>query len=125
MKKEDAVQLMLDFYGAKPDYPFNSAPDTACFRHPRNKKWFALLLGSLSRRCLGMEAEGEAPVINLKCDPLLIPSLIDGEKVFRAYHMNKEHWISVLLDSPITHEELIFLTDISYQLVGGSGKGKK
>ncbi|MBQ4074786.1 MAG: MmcQ/YjbR family DNA-binding protein [Clostridia bacterium] len=125
MKKEDAVQLMLDFYGAEPEYPFHSAPDTACFRHPRNKKWSALLLGSLSRRCLGMEAEGEAPVINLKCDPLLIPSLIDGEKVFRAYHMNKEHWISVLLDSPITHEELIFLTDISYQLVGGSSKGKK
>ena len=122
MKKEDAVQFMLDFYGVEPDYPFASAPDTASFRHPRNKKWFALLLGSLSRRCLGMDAEGEAPVLNLKCDPLLIPSLIDGEKVFRAYHMNKEHWISVLLDSPIPREELYFLTDISYQLVGGSGK---
>lgn len=124
MKKEETIQFILDRYGIAPDYPFAAAPDTVCFRHPRNKKWFALLLGCLPKSCLGLRMDGQAPVINLKCDPLLIPSLIDGEKIFRAYHMSKEHWISVLLDSPITLEELAFLTDISYHLVGNSRNRK-
>ena len=115
---------ILDTYGVEPDYPFASSPETASFRNPRNKKWFALLLGGLSKRRLGLQEDEEADVLNLKCDPIMTFSLIDNQKIFHAYHMNKEHWISVLLGSPITMEELSFLVDMSYRLVDKTGKPK-
>ena len=76
-----------------------------------------MLLGSLPKRCLGLAEEGETDVLNLKCDPIMTFSLIDQKRIFRAYHMNKEHWISVRLDSDIAMDELVFLLDVSYDLV--------
>ena len=36
--------------------------------------------------------------------------------------MNKEHWISLRLDSGITMDELGFLVDMSFRLVNRAGK---
>lgn len=122
MKKEEIHAYILGAYGVEADYPFADGLDTASFRNPRNQKWFALLIGKVSGKCLGLGWEEAVQVLNLKCDPLLIPSLMDHQKIFPAYHMNKEHWISLLLNSPITQEEMIFLVDMSYQLVDRAGR---
>lgn len=120
--KNKAIDYILNTYGVEADHPFASAPDTAVFRNQRNRKWFAALLGGLPKRCLGLDSSETADVLNLKCDPIMTYSLIDNQKIFRAYHMNKEHWISVLLDSPITEDELFFLVDLSYRLVDRASK---
>ena len=117
-------QYILDTYGTEPEHPFVSAPDTQIFRNARNKKWFAVLLGQLPKRCLGLKDDGVADVLNLKCDPIMTFTLIDHQRIFRAYHMNKDHWISVLLDSAITMDELAFLVDLSYRLVDQRAKPK-
>ena len=120
--KNQLMQYILDTYGIEPDYPFPTSPETAVFRNVRNRKWFAVLLGQLSGKCLGLQVEGKVDVLNLKCDPIMTFSLIDNQKIFHAYHMNKEHWVSVLLDSPITMEELSFLVDLSYGLIDRRGR---
>ncbi|MBR3873805.1 MAG: MmcQ/YjbR family DNA-binding protein [Clostridia bacterium] len=117
-------QYILDTYGTESEHPFVSAPDTEIFRNPRNQKWFAVLLGQLPKRCLGLKDDGVADVLNLKCDPIMTFTLIDRQRIFRAYHMNKDHWISVLLDSAITMDELTFLVDLSYRLVDQRAKPK-
>ena len=122
--KNQLLNYMLDTYGLEPEYPFMTSPTTAIFRNARNQKWFAVLFEQLSKRCLGLEEDGTAAVLNLKCDPVMTFSLIDQKKCFRAYHMHKEHWISVLLDSSITMEELSFLVDLSYRLVDRRGRPK-
>ena len=120
--KTQLMEYILDTYGIEPDCPFGTASGTAVFRNARNQKWFGVLLGQLPKRCLGLKDDSTADVLNLKCDPIMTFSLIDNQKIFRAYHMNKEHWVSVLLDSPITMEELSFLVDMSYRLVDRRGK---
>ena len=125
--KDHLMRYILDTYGVEPDHPFRSSPGTAVFRNARNQKWFAVLLEQLSKGCLGLQDGGAADVLNLKCDPIMTFSLIDHQRIFQAYHMNKEHWISVLLDSSIAMEELCFLVDLSYRLVDQrtkTGKGK-
>ena len=122
--KTDLMRYILDTYGIEPDCPFAMESNTLIFRNPRNRKWFAVLLGQLSKRHLGLQDDGVADVLNLKCDPIMTFSLIDHQKIFPAHHMNKEHWVSVLLDSPITKEELVFLVDLSYRLVDQKGKQK-
>ena len=120
--KNKVADYILNTYGVEADHPFATTPCNAIFRNQRNRKWFAVLLGNLPKRCLGLNSRETADVLNLKCDPIMTCSLIDHQKIFRAYHMNKEHWISVLLDSPITEDELFFLVDLSYRLVDHASK---
>jgi len=45
--------------------------------------------------------------------------------VVPAYHMNKLHWISIILDGSMTDSEILHLIDDSYNLVGPKPKKKK
>ena len=36
--------------------------------------------------------------------------------ILPAYHMNKEHWITIVLDSPFPEEEIYNLINLSYDL---------
>jgi predicted DNA-binding protein (MmcQ/YjbR family) len=51
--------------------------------------------------------------------------VVNNEGVFKAYHMNKEHWISVLLDGSVSEEEIAFLINMSYTLVDKNNRKKK
>lgn len=56
------------------------------------------------------------PVINLKIDdPAFRDMLVGEDGIFPAYHMNKEHWITVLLDGTVPFDEVIRLLEASYQ----------
>ncbi len=102
---DDAVdgKCVLDFVKCRwqtvPDLPWGD-PDSAVLRHADNRKWYALLMRLPASR-LGLDSPEPVEVLNLKCDPVLIGSLRGQNGVYPAYHMNREHWISVLLrDAP-------------------------
>ena len=40
----------------------------------------------------------------------------DWNAVLRAYHMNKDSWISIALDGSVPADTIMNLVDISYQL---------
>ena len=46
-----------------------------------------------------------------------ILEIIDNKNIFPAYHMNKKHWISIVIDKNIKLEAIKELIDISYSLV--------
>lgn len=73
---------------------------------------------NVSRERLHVEGEGFCDVLNVKCPPELSGSLRKNPGILPAYHMNKESWISVLLDSEIPMSEVEALLDMSYDLVG-------
>jgi len=59
--------------------------------------------------------------INLKCDPEIGVQLREQHaSVLPGYHMNKRHWITVLMDGSIPDKLIRQWTDHSYQLVVGS-----
>lgn len=54
-------------------------------------------------------------VINLKIgDPLLVDLLIRQRGIFRAYHMNHEKWISIVLNGTVPLSEILRWTSESY-----------
>ncbi|MBC8061627.1 MAG: MmcQ/YjbR family DNA-binding protein [Clostridiaceae bacterium] len=56
--------------------------------------------------------------INLKCDPMLSQALRQEYKAITpGYHMNKTHWNTIIIDGSINKEKLLFLVDLSYDLV--------
>ena len=56
--------------------------------------------------------------INLKCDPEEAVILRDiFEAVIPGWHMNKEHWNTVILNNSIPGEDIERMIDVSYGLV--------
>ena len=53
-------------------------------------------------------------VLNVKLAPEKIESLISKTGYYKAYHMNKKNWITIILDDSISDDEIIKLIDESY-----------
>lgn len=101
------------------EYPWQETPNHTTFKHMNNKKWFALIM-DVPYIKLNINKEGCVDVINLKNIPELIGGLRKKEGILPAYHMNKEHWISVLLDDTVEIKDIFELIDVSYELTKDS-----
>jgi len=65
-----------------------------------------------------LSVENDIARMNLKCDPAEAQMLRDiFSAVLPAYHMNKRHWNTVVLDGSIPAGELERMIDRSYGLV--------
>ena len=111
------AQAVLEYaeehFGAKPEYLWKNS-ENAVLRH-RSGKWFAVLI-TVKREKLGLSGEGSIEIVDLKCDSVLIGSLLRDTGYYPAYHMNKEHWVTVLLDGTVSGEEIIPLLTLSFNL---------
>ncbi len=113
MTKEHFLNYCKDTYETQPDYPFDDFFETAVLRHGDNRKWYALVM-KVSRRKFGLESDEVVDVVNLKLPIEMFGSFGASDGVYPAYHMNKFHWISVIL--PDASEDVIkFLVNISYE----------
>ena len=123
MTKQQFLHDCLDTYGTSPDYPFEEDFVTAVLRHADNQKWYALVM-RLSRRKFGFDSDEIIDVVNLKLPTEMFGSFGAEDGVYPAYHMNKLHWISVLL--PDASKDLIrFLVNVSYEATKDKRKRRK
>ena len=97
------------------------SPGAAVIRHKENTKWYALIM-DVKRDSLGLEGDEVVDIINVKCDKLMIGSILQNDGYFPAYHMNKENWITIILDGSVPIEEICGLIDISYGMALPKGK---
>lgn len=105
MTKDEYLDFCANIGGADVDQPFDKDFESSVARHSDSKKWFAVILKFK-----------EQWVVNLKIDPMeaeLLRKIYEG--VIPAYHMNKVHWISVILDSDVPREEIERLTMVSFE----------
>ena len=121
-------QMIFDYikkkYKISPEYPWRRDNTSAVFRHTDNHKWFALVMTVQGSR-LGLADNTWTDVINLKIDDLFYRDLVLREEgILPAYHMNKMHWISVLLDGTVPDDQVCELVDISF-LATASAKQKE
>lgn len=101
-------------YGDEPDFPFKKFPNYAVFRNPQNRKWYGLLMAvPLGKLTVDEKDQQEVTVLNLKLAEEKLPALLKQEDFFPAYHMNKQNWLSVLLNNDLTDEEVLAMLDES------------
>ena len=117
----EKVKAIMDYakkcFGTDPEYLWKNDTDTAVFRNKSNKKWYAIIM-KVRRESLKLQGSGELWVINVKCDPMMIGSFLKREGFLPAYHMNKEHWMSIIIDSlEVSAEEIFDILDMSYEIV--------
>ena len=114
MNRDELRNYILQNYAAISDFPWLTDPSYEVFRHKSNRKWFGLVM-EVPRNKLGLSGSEPMTIMNLKCEPLLIDALRTENGFYPAYHMNKEHWISVEL-STVEEDKLRFLIDMSWEL---------
>lgn len=113
-ERKEAIACAAAFENVYEDYPFHD-PNWCVMRHKKNQKTFALIY----------EKDGHI-WINVKCDPEwrdfwreTFASVVPG------YHMNKEHWNSIILDGTVPDEEIRRMIAESYDLTKPRAEKKK
>ena len=115
MSRDEVFDYILKQYSVKPDYPFKKDGRTAVFRHKENKKWFALCM-TVPKSRLRLSDDGNIDIMNLKCEPAILGSFLNEGGIFKAYHMNKEHWLTVALDGSAEKGLVEMLINESFRL---------
>ena len=125
MDRQTVTEYIKKKYGVLPEYLWKRYPDYAVFRHEDNNKWFALTAG-VSGAKLGLTGDRSIDVINLKIDDLFFRDmLIREEGICPGYHMNKQHWISVVLDGTVSEQKIYDLIDMSFFATASAKKKEK
>jgi len=103
MELDHLKQYCAQKPGTQESYPFG--PDTLVFK-----------VGGKMYALTGID---EKPLrVNLKCDPEQAQVLRAMHKnIIPGYHMNKEHWNTIILDGLLPDELIFRLIDESYSLV--------
>ena len=113
MNKQEFLSHCFSVYATAPDYPFDDLLEKAVLRHSDSRKWYALVM-RVSRRKFGFDSDEVIDVVNLKLPTEMFGSFGASDGVFPAYHMNKLHWISVLL--PDAQGDVVqFLVNVSFE----------
>ena len=77
----------------------------------------------VSRRKFGFDSNEVIDVVNLKLPTEMFGSFGASDGVYPAYHMNKLHWVSVLL--PDAPDDIVeFLLNVSFETTKSKAKKK-
>ena len=103
-------------FGTEPEAPWEDSPDAYTFKTAKRNKLYALFM-TIPYKSLGLVAKGTLDVVNIKLPPEKVLDLIDRVHFYPAYHMNKKHWITIVLDKEVDEPLVQQLLEESYGLV--------
>jgi len=100
---------LYELYNTIPSFEWDSTTD-AVFRN--NNKWYGLIMNiDINKITPGT---GKVDVLNIKLEPNEIIELLNKKGFYKAYHMNKKYWISIILDNTIEDNTILELISESY-----------
>lgn len=112
--RKDVIDYCLTLKNVYEDYPFHDFNWTI-MRHMDNKKMFAAIYEHMG--CIW---------INVKCDPNLTYMWRDAfRSVVPAYHMNKYHWNSIMLDGTVPDADIKNMIEDSFDLTKPKERAKR
>ena len=106
MNRKDVIKYCLKLENVYEDYPFPDDNNSVTMKHIKNKKWFALIMNVKGKDYLNIKTEPEYSELLRKSYDYIIP----------AYHMNKEHWNTIILSDKCDKKIIEELLDRSYEL---------
>ena len=122
--REKVLKWALDTYGSAPESLWAKYPEDIVLRHQSNQKWYAILM-KVKRSALGLDSDETVDIIDVKCDTLQIDVLAQQQGFFKGYHMNKNHWLTILLDGSVPFETVCSLLEQSFEMTAPKLKRPK
>ena len=111
------IAHVRDIYGDEPEFLWKNFPDNAIWRRKDNRKWYGVLL-TVSKKKLGLESDEIVEIIDLREQPEMIKSLLEQDNYYPGWHMNKNHWYTIVLDGTVSFDEICHHIDFSYKIAG-------
>lgn len=113
-KRKEAIDYCLTLKDVYEDYPFHDM-NWCVIRHKDNNKVFAWIF----------DKDGYV-WINVKCDAQWREFWRQAfDSVIPAYHLNKTHWNSIILDGSVPDEDIRRMILESYDLTAPKAAAKK
>lgn len=115
VSRSNILNYSKEHYDTLPERLWTKYPSYEVLRHKHNGKWFAIVM-NVPQNKVGLEGNELIDIFNVKCEPEIVELMHSKKGYSRAYHMNKEHWLTVILDGSVLEEEIYSLIDTSYLL---------
>ncbi|MCD7840179.1 MAG: MmcQ/YjbR family DNA-binding protein [Erysipelotrichaceae bacterium] len=106
-------QLIYNQYHDVPEFLWEGDDETGVFRNPHNGKWYGIVM-CINQSKLDNKTDKEVEILNIKLDDK-VKDLLNKDGYYRAYHMNKEKWLSIVLDDTLDDEEIMQYIKVSHQ----------
>lgn len=119
---KEIIKYIRQKYSDELEFLWEKFDDNAIWRNKQNNKWYAALL-IIPENKLGLKSDNLVEIIDLRYEKDKIESIIDNEKIFPGYHMNKNSWITIELNNSLDTKEICNLIDNSYKLSIGNKCG--
>jgi len=117
MKREEIFKYVKEKHQTDPDYTFKDFPNYAALKHEHTNKWYGLVMDVEAEKLGFKNTHEKYDVLNVKVPAELLGSFREGRNyLLPAYHMNKEHWLTILLNEVENEKEVFELLDQSYEL---------
>ena len=113
MTRNEIIKFIKKEFNVEPSYLF--ADDTIVFKN--KDKWFGIIM-NVSRCRVYKKGTDTIPIdiLNVKFDPKFINSIKHTNGFAPAYHMNKKHWLSIIIKE-VEKEKIKTLIKTSYENV--------
>ena len=107
--------LIKKRYGESPNFPFKDPhiKNYGVFRYQGNQKWYGLIMNVNKSNFGGSDKKEYVDVINVRIDENRREEIIDRVSIYPSYHMNKQKWVSILLDESLEDEAVMTYIDYS------------
>ena len=107
------TNLIISKYKDEPEFLWKTTPGTGVFRNPATKKWYLAIL-DIDRSKIQEKRTGLVEIALIKLAPENVEKITQQEHFYEGYHMNKKHWITVILDDSVSDEKIMELIHESY-----------
>lgn len=116
--RESILEYAQNNYNSNPEYLWMKYPNYAVLRRFDNKKWYAIIM-DIERNKLGLQGEDRIDILDIKCSPEMKDMLLGQNGFLPAYHLNRDSWITILLDGSVDCDIVCHLLDGSFELALG------
>ena len=114
---------ILSNYEATSDHSFEGDRTVTIFRRLDNNQRFAATK-NVGCRSVDVERAGRIDILNVSIDPRLVAALREREGFRPAWRMNRNKWVTILLDGSVPDDEVRSYLDMGYRFAARRG-GKR
>lgn len=115
------TQKIFETYGDNPVFPWEKYTDFGVFKNPDSQKWYALIM-TIDWSKLDKNLSGKIEAVNIKLDEAKIQKLQKQIGFYPAYHMNKNNWITIVLNDTVPDDVVFELLKESHIFTVGKHK---
>lgn len=115
-QSKSVITFIKDHYGDNLEFLWQKFPTNAIWRNQKNKKWYGAIL-KIPRSKLGLDSDEIVEILDLRFDKhAALDFAANQPNIYPGYHMNKNNWITIVLDNSLKTEEIFSLIEKSYQI---------